>query len=95
MDRSTLRALALVSGLGFSIAIPLGFFFWGGLQLDEHWGTKPLFMLLGLFLGLLVAGVTMAKLLSYQRGDGGSALGPGTGRKNRESRRESDGAEDA
>jgi F0F1-type ATP synthase assembly protein I len=68
-DRSTLRALALVSGLGFAIAIPLGLFFVGGLWLDERLGTKPLFMLLGLLVGLIAAGGTIAQLLAFRRGE--------------------------
>jgi hypothetical protein len=67
MDRSTLRALGMVSGLGFGIAIPLGLAFLGGLWLDERLGTRPLFMLLGILLGFVLAGFTIAELLSFQR----------------------------
>lgn len=75
MDRSTLRALALVSGLGFAVALPLGLFFYIGLQLDDRFGTKPLFMLLGLVIGLIAAGATIAQLLSFTRGGDGRTRG--------------------
>jgi F0F1-type ATP synthase assembly protein I len=67
MDRSTIRALGMVWGLGFGIAIPFGIFFLAGLWLDNRVGTRPLFMLLGLLLGFFVAGVTIADLLKFQR----------------------------
>ncbi len=69
MDRATLRALALVSGLGFAIAIPLGLFLAGGLWLDGRFGTAPLFMLLGILLGLVAAGFSIKELLAFQRGE--------------------------
>lgn len=68
LDQSTLRALALVSGLGFGIALPLGIFFLGGLWLDGVWGTQPLFMLVGIVIGLIMAGLVIAELLRFQRG---------------------------
>jgi hypothetical protein len=67
MDRSTIRALGMVWGLGFGIAIPFAIFFLAGLWLDDRVGTRPLFMLLGLLLGFVVAGVTIADLLKFQR----------------------------
>jgi len=67
MDRSTLRALGLVSGLGFAIAGPFFVFFFAGLWLDDRLGTRPLFMLLGLLLGFVAAGATIAELLKFQR----------------------------
>ncbi len=66
MDRATLRALALVSGLGFAIAIPLGLFVAGGLWLDGRFGTAPLFMLVGVLLGLVAAGFSIKELLAFQ-----------------------------
>ncbi|MCC6626091.1 MAG: AtpZ/AtpI family protein [Chloroflexi bacterium] len=74
MDRSTLRALGMVSGLGFGIAIPLGLAFLGGLWLDGRMGSKPLFMLLGIVLGFVIAGFTIAELLSFQREGQGRLL---------------------
>jgi hypothetical protein len=89
MDQGTLRALALVSGLGFAIAFPLGLFFLGGLWLDNRFGTRPLFMLLGIVAGLLVAGVIIADLLAFQRGQRGRLIrrrpgGQGTIQQNAE-----------
>lgn len=85
MDRATLRALALVSGLGFAIALPLGLFLAAGLWLDERLATRPLFMLVGILLGLIVAGATIAELLRFER--------EGTGRiiRRRPRRRDHDG----
>lgn len=60
----------MVSGLGFGIAIPLGLFVAGGLWLDGRMGTAPLFMLLGIVLGFVVAGFSIAELLAFQRGEG-------------------------
>jgi F0F1-type ATP synthase assembly protein I len=67
MDRSTIRALGMVWGLGFAIALPFGLFLWAGLWLDNRVGSRPLFMLLGLLLGFIVAAVTIADLLKFQR----------------------------
>jgi hypothetical protein len=67
MDRSTIRALGMVWGLGFGIALPFGLFLWAGLWLDDRFGTQPVFMLLGLLLGFVVAGVTITDLLKFQR----------------------------
>jgi hypothetical protein len=58
----------MVSGIGFAIAIPLGLFFLGGLWLDDRMGTRPLFMLVGILVGLIAAGATIAQLLSFRRG---------------------------
>jgi F0F1-type ATP synthase assembly protein I len=74
MDRTSLRALGLVSGIGFAIAIPLGLLFLGGLWLDERLGTQPLFMMVGILLGLIAAGATIAELLAVQSGQGGRVL---------------------
>jgi F0F1-type ATP synthase assembly protein I len=61
----------MVSGIGFAIAIPLGLFFLGGLWLDDRMGTRPLFMLVGILVGLIAAGATIAQLLSFRRGGEG------------------------
>lgn len=67
MDQSTLRALGLVSGLGFVIAVEVGLGFAGGLWLDGRLGTLPLFMLLGLVLGFVLAGLSIRELLAFHR----------------------------
>ena len=40
--------------LGFTIAIPLALGAWGGSYLDGLTGTKSIYLLLGLLLGLIV-----------------------------------------
>ena len=77
MDNSTLRAIGMVSGLGFGIAIPLGLAIVGGLWLDGRMGTKPLFMLLGIVVGLVLAGFTIAELLKFQRDGQGRVIARG------------------
>jgi ATP synthase protein I len=47
-------SLALMGQLGFTIAIPLALGAWGGSYLDQSTGTKSLYLLLGLLLGLIV-----------------------------------------
>jgi F0F1-type ATP synthase assembly protein I len=66
MDRPTLRALGLVSGLGFAIAGPFIVFLFTGRWLDDRFGMSPLFLLLGLLLGFIAAGATIAELLRFQ-----------------------------
>ena len=57
MDRkpplTILEALGTLAGLGFTIAVPIALFTIGGLYLDGITHTKPLFVLLGLLLGLI------------------------------------------
>jgi F0F1-type ATP synthase assembly protein I len=74
VDQSTLRALALVSGLGFVIALEVGLFFVGGLWLDGVLNTRPLFLLLGLLFGFVMAGISIAELMAFHRGGGGRLL---------------------
>ncbi len=51
---SVWEAMALVSGLGFTIAIPLAAGSLLGIYLDGRTNHEPLFLLLGLLLGLIV-----------------------------------------
>ena len=46
--------MALMLQLGFTIAIPLALGAWGGNFLDGRTHHQPLFLLLGLLLGLIV-----------------------------------------
>jgi ATP synthase protein I len=48
-----LEALGTLTGLGFTIAVPIALFTIGGYYLDGFTHTKPLFLLLGLLLGLI------------------------------------------
>jgi ATP synthase protein I len=45
--------LGLVSGMGFTIAIPIVALAYGGYLLDGLTHTEPLFLLIGLLLGLI------------------------------------------
>jgi ATP synthase protein I len=53
MDKSRLALKLLGSGLYIGVSIFLGV--WGGLWLDRKFDTQPIFVLLGLTLGLIVA----------------------------------------
>lgn len=48
----TFAALSLVFEIGYVIAIPAVAFSFGGRFLDLHFGTSPLFLLLGIFISL-------------------------------------------
>jgi ATP synthase protein I len=50
---SVWASLGALSGLGFTIAIPIAIGAIGGGYLDGYTHTKPLFLLLGLLLGLI------------------------------------------
>ncbi len=63
MDPKTLRLLALATQVGFGIAGPLVVFIGGGVFLDKKAGTSPLFLFIGLFLGLLGAGYAIYDLV--------------------------------
>lgn len=51
---SVWESLALVAQLGFTIAIPLALGTFAGNYLDGLTNHKPLFLLIGLLLGLIV-----------------------------------------
>ncbi len=67
MDKSTLRALAIMSQLGLSIAIPLGLGIFLGVWLDGQFKTSPVLTFVGIALGMVIAVFTMAQLLRFQR----------------------------
>ncbi|MDQ3328514.1 MAG: AtpZ/AtpI family protein [Chloroflexota bacterium] len=66
LDNSTVRALGLVSGIGFSIALFIGGGVVLGLYLDNTLGTTPLFLIVGVFVGLGLAGYTMYRLTLFR-----------------------------
>lgn len=70
VDRSTLRAFALATQMGFSIAVPLVAGVVGGLFLDDRLGTKPIFLIVGIILGLVLATFTLYKLVSFRTSRG-------------------------
>ncbi|MFC1917360.1 AtpZ/AtpI family protein [Chloroflexota bacterium] len=57
-----MAAMRLV-GVGFFIGICLLLGVLAGLWLDGKFGTKPIFMMLGLLLGLVVAGYGVYQML--------------------------------
>lgn len=70
VDRSTLRAFALATQMGFSIAVPLVAGVAGGLFLDDRLGTEPIFLIVGILLGLVLATFTLYKLVSFRTSRG-------------------------
>lgn len=67
LDRSTMRALALMSQLGLSIALPLLGGVLLGRWLDGLFGTSPALILAGIALGMVVAVLILARLFRFQR----------------------------
>jgi hypothetical protein len=67
IDRGTLRALALASQVGISIAASIGVGVLAGLWLDNHLGTRPILLLLGATAGLLFAGYIIRDLANFKR----------------------------
>lgn len=51
----TFAALSLVFEIGYVIAIPAVAFSFAGRFLDLHFGSSPLFLLLGIFISLSVS----------------------------------------
>lgn len=43
---------AAIATWGWQFALTLGVLAWGGHWLDQHYGTKVVFVLIGLFMGL-------------------------------------------
>lgn len=62
LDRSTLRALAVGAQVGTSIAASIALAMGGGYLLDRWLGTRPLFLLLGILVGLIAAFYTLRDL---------------------------------
>lgn len=62
LDRSTLRALAAAAQLSTSIAASMGLAMGGGYLLDRWLGTHPLFLLLGIAVGMVAVFYTLRDL---------------------------------
>lgn len=60
---TVLGSLATLSGLGFTVAIPMAAGTLGGSYLDGRAHTAPLFLLLGLLLGLILGVAGAYRLL--------------------------------
>jgi putative Ca2+/H+ antiporter (TMEM165/GDT1 family) len=67
LDPKTRRALSMVSGLGFSIAVCLGGSIWAGVWLDDRFNSRPIFVLAGILFGLFGAGSIMYSLAKPRR----------------------------
>jgi hypothetical protein len=63
-DNAFLKALALATQLGFTVACPLVLFIGGGAWADQRLGTAPWLFFLGLVLGLVMAGFALFQLAS-------------------------------
>ena len=59
-----MRLVARLLGVGWYVAICIVGGVWGGVWLDEKLGTSPLFLLIGLMLGLVIVGAGVYRLLA-------------------------------
>ena len=59
-----MRLVARLLGVGWYVAICIVGGVWGGVWLDEKLGISPLFLLIGLMLGLVIAGVGVYRMLA-------------------------------
>jgi len=66
LDRKTLRALGLASGVGFSIVGSIGFWVLVGRWLDTHLGTEPCALIAGILIGLISAGSILYELAAVR-----------------------------
>lgn len=64
---STLRSVALASGFGCSVISILVLLVGGGLLLDRHFETSPLWALIGISLGLITIVTEFAFLIRSSR----------------------------
>lgn len=55
--------MASMMGMGFYIAIAIVGGIWGGHWLDEKFNTNPLLLIIGLFLGIAVAGLGVYNMI--------------------------------
>jgi F0F1-type ATP synthase assembly protein I len=62
-DEKERNIVSFALGLGFAVAGPLAVFIILGVWLDGLWNTRPLFILLGILLGLVSAVFAFARLL--------------------------------
>lgn len=59
-----MRLVAQLVGVGWYVAICIVGGVWGGAWLDDKLGTSPLFLLIGLMLGIAVAGAGVYRMLA-------------------------------
>lgn len=77
---STLRILALTSGLGCSVAVVLIGLIGGGIFLDRRFDTSPVWTLVGLATGIVVIVIEMATIVRISRTRSASAAWPRSSR---------------
>ena len=65
LDNPTVRALGMVTGIGLSIGLCLLLSVGLGLYLDHRLGTAPVFLVVGILLGLVSAGYSMYRLTHF------------------------------
>ncbi len=58
-----MRTVTRLLGIGWFVAICIVAGVWGGVWLDGKLGSNPLFLLIGLLLGIGIAGAGMYRLL--------------------------------
>ncbi|MBT9259114.1 MAG: AtpZ/AtpI family protein [Clostridiales bacterium] len=61
------RALSFGLSFGLTAGVLVGLGAWGGLRLDERWGTSPFLALLGILLGIALS---IALLIRMVGGNG-------------------------
>lgn len=78
IQQSRMRLIGLSLQLTGTIFGSLIIFGWGGLWLDQRFGTKPLFVLLGVVLAFVAIGYNLYELatIEYKPRAPGSAQGP-------------------
>ena len=59
-----MRLVARLLGVGWYVAICIVGGVWGGVWLDDKLGASPLFLLIGLVLGIAIAGAGMFWMLA-------------------------------
>lgn len=61
---SALRAAAIVSGIGFTMAISVALGAFGGAWLDKRWGTEPWLTVIGFLLGSVGGFLELLRLVA-------------------------------
>lgn len=75
-ERAQLTTMATAAGLGCSIVVSIVLFIGGGVALDRITGKAPIFVLVGVVLGMAAAGYQLVELARV--GQKGAKVGPVT-----------------
>lgn len=65
---SMLRPLAIASGLGCTTVVIFAIFIGGGLWLDHHFDTSPVWTLIGIAVGVVALGAEFVTLARSSKG---------------------------